>query len=169
MRITASEMDAGSYAPYGALVRAGDAASGRDANYGTATAWDALAVLENRRGERARASASVFRSRPYEGRSMPLLRLERHADSTQLFVPMSASRYLVVVALGDDAPDLATLRAFIVPGGSGIAYAPGTWHHPMVALDTQADFVNVVFVDGTPRDCEEVSLAASQIEIVLGE
>jgi ureidoglycolate lyase len=158
------------YAPYGALVAAGDVERGRDANYGTAIAWDALATIDNTRGERARATASLFRCLPHHGESVPIVRLERHAHSTQMFVPMcappSAARYLVIVARGEDRPDLATLTAFLVTGPRAITYAPGTWHHPIVALESAIDFVNLVCLDGTQGDCEEVPLA-TPVTLVL--
>ena len=66
------------------------------------------------------------------------------------------SRYLVCVAPGrpDGTPDLAGLRAFVVPGSVGINYHQGTWHHPMVALDRESDFAMLAWEDGTPADCE---------------
>lgn len=156
------------YAPYGALVCAGDDASARSANHGTASAWDALATLENARGDRARAIASLFRCHPHAGTTLVVRRLERHPSSTQMFVPMSGeARYLAIVAHGQEAPDLDTLAAFVVEGAQAITYAPGTWHHPMVALDRAIDFVNVIFADGTEADCEEREVGAPPIEIGL--
>lgn len=165
--ISAVPIDPAVYAPYGAIVRAGDPALARSANHGTADAWDALATLENARGAGARCTASLFRCHAHRERELPIRRLERHALSTQMFVPMRASRYLVVVARGGDAPDLATLAAFVVEGPQAITYLPGTWHHPMVALDHDADFVNVIFADGTADDCHEVSLDPAPATITI--
>jgi len=153
-------IDASAYAPYGSLVRAGEATRARSANHGDAQAWDALATIENLRGEAARCTASLFRCRSLAGTELSIRWLERHAFSTQMFVPMAGARYLVVVARGETAPDLSTLAAFVVEGAQAITYAPGTWHHPMVALDRDADFVNVIFGDGSERDCDEVAYAA---------
>ena len=154
MRVEARPIEATAYAPYGALVSAGEAAAARSANHGTAAAWDALAVIESARPG-ARCTASLFRCAAHRSPELAIRWLERHAFSTQMFVPMRGARYLVIVARGGDAPDLATLAAFVVEGGQAVTYAPGTWHHPMVALDQDADFVNVIFSDGTERDCDE--------------
>lgn len=142
------------YAPYGEVVAARERAP-RIANHGTAEAWDALAALVSTR-PRATTTASLFRCAPHEGPALDVRWLERHASSTQLFAPLGTSRYLVVVATGADAPDLSTLAAFVA-AGAAITYAPGTWHHPMVALDRTLDLVNVISVDGTAADCDERS------------
>lgn len=163
----ARPISAGAYAPYGAVVEAGDPARARRANHGDALAWDALATLENLRGAHARATASLFRCLAHRAPRIPVQRLERHPNSTQLFVPMRVARYLVVVARGDGAPALDTLEAFVVSGPRAITYAPGVWHHPMIALDEDADFVNVIFVDGTERDCEETMITAAGIEVAV--
>lgn len=166
--IAASPIDAARYAPYGALVTAGDPARARSANHGTAEAWDALALLESTRGPEARCTASLFRCHPFHrGSALPILRLERHPSSTQMFAPLRASRFLVVVALGAETPDLTSLDAFVVQGPCAITYAPGVWHHPMIALDEVADFVNVIFADGTDGDCHEVSLAPGVAEVIV--
>jgi ureidoglycolate lyase len=167
-RVRAEAITTERYAAYGAIVRAGDAASARSANHGTASAWDALATLVNARGDAARATASLFRCAPHAGDVLAVRWLERHPTSTQLFVPMGAARYLVVVARGDDAPDLDTLAAFVVEGAQAITYAPGVWHHPMVVLDADVDFVNVLFVDGSERDCDERRFDVPEIEVAIG-
>jgi ureidoglycolate lyase len=160
-------LDPVAYRPYGAVVRAGDPSLARSANHGTALAWDALAVLENARGARARASASLFRCRPLVSETLVVERLERHPESTQLFAPLRAARWLLVVARGGDEPALDTLAAFVVEGPQAITYAPGIWHHPMVALDEEADFVNIIYSDGGERDCDERALAPPSIEVAI--
>lgn len=87
--------------------------------------------------------------------------MERHAFSSQTFVPLQASAYLVLVAANgiDDEPDISTLRAFRVPGHLGINYRAGTWHHPMLAMDAAASFAVWMFVDGTRNDEQFVPLA----------
>ena len=83
--------------------------------------------------------------------------LERHPGSTQMFVPMTAPRYAVLVApaLPDGAPDLAGLRAFAFASHQAVNYDAGTWHHPMIALDAPSDFVMLAWEDGTAGDCVE--------------
>lgn len=166
MRIVAHPIDPEAYAPYGSVVCARDASSARPANHRTAQAWDALAVLESHR-KAARCTASLFRCAAQSGAELPVRWLERHAHSTQMFVPMRARRYLVIVARGARAPDLKSLAAFVVAGPQAITYAPGTWHHPMIALDEDADFVNVIFSDGTASDCDEIAYDVPPVVVRL--
>lgn len=146
------------FEPFGRLVscaRADVAAS--SANLGTAERRDFLADLSNPRPG-ARLNLASFRCAPWRrgagDTAQPLMlgMLEKHPASTQVFVPMSSDEYLVVVALGADAPDLTTVRAFVVRG-MGIAYGPGVWHHPMIALSTTLDFACLVWEDGSSLDC----------------
>jgi ureidoglycolate lyase len=96
----------------------------------------------------------LFRSQPFTGENFSVTLLEKHPGSTQVFIPMGgATRFLVVVALGGDEPDLATLRAFVAGGSQGITYRPGVWHHPIIALDRVTDFFSLVFEDASADDC----------------
>jgi ureidoglycolate lyase len=88
--------------------------------------------------------------------SLPLVatRMERHAYSTQTFVPLEPARYLILVApnAADSGPDAARARAFIAARGQGITYAMNTWHHPMTVLDAPAGFAVMMWRDGGPDD-----------------
>jgi len=127
---------------------------GAVANLGTALRFDDVVALENRRDPKTCAlKTKVFRSRPVAFEHRTLALLEKHPLSTQLFIPMNASRFIALVALGADTPDLSTLAAFVAEGPQGISYSPGVWHHPMLTLDSQTDFVVMVHEDGSPNDC----------------
>jgi|AGTN01.2.fsa_nt_gi Ureidoglycolate hydrolase len=151
------------YEAYGDLICADEALKFKPANMGTAKRFNYLSNVENlRQGTRdqlpakteARLNLCVFRVEPAR---MPLeiKLLERHEFSTQVFLPMSeTSKFLVIVSLGSSAPDLDSLRAFVVEGAQGISYKPGVWHYPMTALDNRIDFACLVWEDGTKDDCE---------------
>ncbi|MBL8721982.1 MAG: ureidoglycolate lyase [Myxococcales bacterium] len=146
----AAVLEAAAFAPYGTVIEA--TGGSLAANQGTAARFDQATRLLNERPE-ARLAISVFRCAAQTSQPFTVRLLEKHPCSTQIFVPMNAARYLVIVALGGDTPDLATLSAFVAHGAQAIAYHPGVWHHPMVALDATIDFVCFVHEDGTARDC----------------
>lgn len=79
---------------------------------------------------------------PPSGPPLTISVMERHAYSSQSFLPLDAMRYLLCVAPSDPEgwPVTKSLRAFIVRQGTGITYRAGTWHHPMIVLDSAASF-----------------------------
>ena len=115
--------------PYGSshlpdtfLVSPSPSSSSISANQGTARRINYIANLCNKRDLTATPNMCVFKCLP---RSLPfdIKLLERHPYSSQTFIPMNAKkRYLVIVALGDDKPDLSTLKAFIANNNQGINY-----------------------------------------------
>ena len=71
-----------------------------------------------------------------EARRFPLAirRLERHREAAQVFLPLGAHRFIVIVAPGLDSPEWEGIRAFITAPGQGVALKRATWHHGLVAL-----------------------------------
>jgi ureidoglycolate lyase len=65
----------------------------------------------------------------------------------------------LLVALGQDQPDLRTLVCFDVTGQQGFTLHKGTWHHPLMALDNGAFLV--LERRGLSVDCEIHSLPLS--------
>ncbi len=169
MIVTAEALTASAYAPFGDVVSAErDDVASKAANQGTAARRDHLVDLANHRPH-ARLNVASFRCAPHPAWPRALALLERHPRSTQLFVPMNARRYVVVVALGDDAPDLSTARAFVATGTQGVSYRPGVWHHPMIALDAPTDFACFVWEDGSTDDCDVRPLDADAVIVTLAE
>ncbi len=150
--ITARAICADSFAPYGQLLDVPDA-PGR---------YDFQAELFNGRDD---AKPNLLLAR-VDGQALPLdvKDMERHPDSSQAFFPLDAARYLVLVCpdAADGGPDMSRLDAFIVGAAQGINYNPGTWHHPLTALDSAARFAALVWENGSEADTEWYKLAADQ-------
>jgi ureidoglycolate lyase len=87
--------------------------------------------------------------------------LERHPHSTQAFLPLACTRFLVCVApaLADGSPDIHGIAAFLCGPGQGVNYHRGVWHHPILALDGAADFAMLAWEDGSAQDCVEWPLS----------
>ncbi|MBX3589525.1 MAG: ureidoglycolate lyase [Burkholderiaceae bacterium] len=140
------------FAPYGDVVSSAGR-GGRSINAGTSVRVEMPEpdLLEHD----GRPSLSVFRASavrlPLEVRE-----LERHRLGSQTFLPLGGTPFVVVVALGDDAPDDGTLTAFLVDGRCGITFRRGTWHHPLLAL-ADGDFA-VIERRGPEIDCEVAGL-----------
>lgn len=86
--------------------------------------------------------------------------LERHPLGTQAFAPMGqALRMLLVVAKPDLAPHALQphhLHAFLTTPEQAVQLHLGTWHHPLLSLQTGQWLV----VDrvGAGANCEEVPI-----------
>lgn len=145
------------FEPFGWVVETGE--SGRDANSGTARRHDihAHAAADVRPG--SRHVTSIFDAKGQEP-DRPIVILERHANSLQLIVPLSGSGHVVVVAQdgADGLPDLSTLAAFSFSAAQGLIYRRGLWHHPIMAVGSDARFLVQSWQDGSPADCEIIAI-----------
>lgn len=143
------------FAPYGLLIACPGRGEPRGVNEGTAERWDDQAPCDNTRPG-AKLNVATFQARP---RPLPfdVVTVEKHPFSTQIFLPLHASRYVVIVADGaGSAPE--DLHAFVVAGDVGIAYAPNVWHHTLLVLDSPASFACFVWEDGSADDCHVIAL-----------
>lgn len=85
-----------------------------------------------------------FYSVPAEPMPLRTEQAERHAHSAQVFIPVRCARYLVVVWPERPAPGVTPL-AFVADGETAVTYAPGVWHHGIVALDRAAEFASFMW------------------------
>ncbi len=156
---------AASFEPFGAVLEAGGKA-GADVNSGWADQIDQNPAFAHSTGQ-ALPAASIYRNRP---RPLPVVidELERHPLSSQLFMPMTATRWLVVVAPDDPAgePDMAKVRAFLSDGRQGICYRPDTWHSPLVGLDAESEFFMLMW-SRTPAEDTDLHRLEQAIQIRL--
>ena len=102
-------------------------------------------------GDQGQAVLAVFHALAQNPEG-PCHMLERHQLGSQTFVPLTGARCRLLVALGQDQPDLRTLRCFEVTGQQGFTLHKGTWHHPLMALDSGAFLV--LERQGPTEDCE---------------
>lgn len=101
-----------------------------------------------------RPAISLFRAKPLD--RLDLTMMERHPLGSQAFMPLSGRPYLVVVAPpGPLEP--AAIQAFLAAPSQGVNYAPGVWHHALLALEAVSDFL-VVDRAGPEENCDEVVL-----------
>ena len=146
-KLIAEKLTPEAYEKYGSVICYSDSFPSIPANQGTAKRFNHLSPLINLR-EDAKANVCLFRCKPTEQVNPFQLKLvERHFFSTQIFVPMNAESYLVIVCLNDpkkDLPDLSTLKAFLATDTQSISYHPGVWHHPLIALNKETGFFSPI-------------------------
>ena len=153
MRTIAPEpLTADAFAAFGDVIEATDAAEVMPINYGWTTRFNALADVAVGDG---RAIISIFRSKPL---TPPVLKVfERHPLGSQAFMPLSGRPFLVAVAPAGDF-DPAAVRVFRATAQQGVNYGKGTWHHFLLALEAQSDFL-VIDRDGPGKNLDEIELA----------
>jgi ureidoglycolate lyase len=148
-RLKIEPIDKEAFAPFGQLLPPAPPGAGRQ---------ELIEELQNDRAS-GRPRLSIATTEP---KTLPLaaLRMERHVHSSQSFTPLDCASYLVVVAPHGDGgmPDFEKIRAFRVPGDTGVNYKADTWHHPLSPLERVARFAILTFVDGTAGDEQFVDL-----------
>lgn len=103
----------------------------------------------------ARTGISIFRNIKTTTIPFEVSMLERHPIGSQAFIPMQGQKFLVIVApnLNANEPDLSQLKAFMTNGSQGVNYRAGTWHHPLLTLESPSDFA-VVDRIGSGNNCD---------------
>lgn len=145
------------FLPYGDVIET----QGRDffhINEGKVKRFHDLANVEILQQDRTLISINLA-----QPAALPIVvtELERHPLGTQAFIPMNGEAFVVVVALGEDSPDLNTLRAFITDGKQGVNYHRSIWHHPLFAWQTETSFLTVD--RGGLDNCDVMSIPASEL------
>ncbi|MFQ3623534.1 MAG: ureidoglycolate lyase [Acetobacteraceae bacterium] len=124
-------------------------------------------ALSNRRAGALPSLSVVLRPAAPAG---PIIarRMERHAFSSQTFVPLGSGRYVVIVAPHDPTgrPAMDRARAFVARPGQCITYGPDVWHHELTVLDEPMAFAVLMWRDGTDRDEEFVEIEPVTIRLV---
>jgi ureidoglycolate lyase len=158
-RLCVEPLTTEAFAPYGKVLQARGAHHFL-INQGTTTRFHALAAVDP--GADGRAILSIFRG---ARRPDPIIvaMLERHPLGTQAFMPLSAHDWLVVVA---EVPRADALRCFRATGAQGVQYDTNVWHHPLLVLAPEQDFL-VVDRQGPGDNLEEIKIAP-EAEIHLG-
>lgn len=149
-------LTAQAFAPFGEVIEASGRAEVLAINYGSTTRFNDLAGIDTADGG-GRTIVSLFRGKPL---APPLLKIfERHPLGSQAFVPLQGRPYLVAVAPPGDF-DPGAVRVFRAAASQGVNYAKGVWHHFLLPLEDESDFL-VIDRGGPGDNLDEVDLASA--------
>ena len=148
-------LSAEAFAPFGDVIEVNAAATRYLINEGNTERFHDLAKIDP--GPGGRAIVSIFRGQP---REMPFVMtmMEHHPRGSQAFMPLSGKPYLVAVAPAGETVRAQDIRVFLAQADQGVNYAPRTWHHPLLALESVCDFL-VIDRAGEGENCIEQTLA----------
>lgn len=161
-KLKAETLTQEAFSPFGDVIEAASAMRALEINQGYTTRFHDLAAVDASDKD-GRVCISIFRSTPM---APPVIikMMERHPLGSQAFIPLDKRPYLVVVAPpGSFRTD--RIKAFLARGDQGVNYAKGVWHHFLLALDAQSDFL-VIDRAGPGDNVDEVELAANEQLIV---
>ena len=139
MNINIKLINKENFSVYGDLIATKDKSS-KSINNNTTQSFFDLANIEIL-GEDSNARLNIFYA---QKRIFPLNIdiLEMHPLSSQVFLPMSNTDFLVLVAPIDLKPDLNKIECFKVSNGDGINFKSRVWHFPLISIQ-DAKFITI--------------------------
>ncbi len=140
LQLTVEALSRDAFAPFGDVIETGGAEHFA-INDGNATRFHDLARVDVAAGG-GHALINIFRARPL-ALPLALALMEKHPLGSQAFMPLVPAPFLVAVAPPGEAPAPEEVRVFLTDGRQGVNYAPGVWHHPLIALGRESDFLVV--------------------------
>lgn len=124
------------------------------------------ALVSTEVDKNAQIGISLFRNIKTTTFPLNIMMLERHPKGSQAFIPMQGQKFVVIVAKSLDAntPNLNEIYAFITDGSQGVNYRAGTWHHPLLTLESPSDFA-VIDRIGEGQNCDVYQFPSQLINI----
>ncbi|QER39304.1 ureidoglycolate lyase [Acinetobacter suaedae] len=118
-------------------------------NQGLTQRYHALSVAQIT-GDHVTVGMSIFHNLCATQIPFKIVMLERHPYGSQSFIPLQQQKFIIIVALPLDhsQPDEQQIYAFLSNGKQGITYRQGVWHHPLITLEAESDFLVVDRIGG---------------------
>lgn len=103
-----------------------------------------------------KAIINIFASRRWAD-PVQVTMLEQHPLGSQAFMPLDNRPFLIVVADKTETGEPRSLHVFVTNGQQGVNYGIGVWHHPLLIIAEQQNFL-VVDRSGSGKNLMEVNL-----------
>ncbi|KRG36616.1 ureidoglycolate lyase [Psychrobacter sp. P11G3] len=169
--LTAKPLTKANFAPYGSVIERYSideqtADNTYEINNGYAVRHHALAESKLDGGT---VGMSIFRAKKREN-PIALSIMEYHPLGTQAFVSMEGQDYIVVVAkagMSPQSPD--DLVVFYAKSNQGVQYDANVWHHPLLALGRDSDFLVIDRINGDGNNCHEIDITDWHVLIELAD
>ncbi len=152
MNLIIEPLTAKAFAPFGDVIEVRDDVQHFTINNGSTERYHDLAKVETE-GEENRTLINIFRAQTLDY-PLRIKMMERHPLGSQAFIPLTGNPYLVLVAPLKENLKPNDLKAFSAKSTQGVNYHKNIWHHPILALHGQNDFL-IVDRGGKGDNCEE--------------
>ena len=132
MNLQINKISKDNFSKYGQLVSTKDIES-QNINEETTKSFYDLVNIEIY-GDDKKCRVNIFKSIK---RNFPLEinMLENHPLSSQAFIPLQKTNFIVVVAPISNEPDINLIETFLVSPEEGINFKPQVWHFPLIATE----------------------------------
>ena len=132
MNLTIKNINKENFYQYGQLISTKDVNSEKINSDTTKSFYDLVDI--EILGDNNQCRINIFKAKK---RQFPLEinMLENHPFSSQSFIPLQNTSFIVVVAPISKTPNLELLEAFKVPSEEGINFKPKVWHFPLIAIE----------------------------------
>jgi len=132
MNLQIKKISKDNFSKYGQLVSTKDIES-QNINEETTKSFYDLVNIEIY-GDDKKCRVNIFKSIK---RNFPLEinMLENHPFSSQAFIPLQKTNFIVVVAPISNEPDINLIETFLISPEEGINFKPKVWHFPLIATE----------------------------------
>ena len=132
MNLQIKKISKDNFSKYGQLVSTKDIES-QNINEETTKSFYDLVNIEIY-GDDKKCRVNIFKSIK---RNFPLEinMLENHPLSSQAFIPLQKTNFIVVVAPISNEPDINLIETFLISPEEGINFKPKVWHYPLIATE----------------------------------
>ena len=132
MNLQIKKISKDNFSKYGQLVSTKDIES-QNINEETTKSFYDLVNIEIY-GDDKKCRVNIFKSIK---RNFPLEinMLENHPFSSQAFIPLQKTNFIVVVAPISNEPDINLIETFLISSEEGINFKPKVWHFPLIATE----------------------------------
>tara|TARA_Y100001970_G_C13699948_1_gene586677 strand:- start:32 stop:526 length:495 start_codon:yes stop_codon:yes gene_type:complete len=139
MNLVIKKINKENFSPFGQLIST-KGFNGESINSNTTQSFYDLVNIEIL-GKNKQCRINIFKTKK---RQFPLEidMLENHPFSSQSFIPLQKTSFIVVVAPISNTPNINSIEAFLVPSEEGINFKPKIWHFPLIAIE-DSDFLTI--------------------------
>ena len=135
MNLQIKKISKDNFSKYGQLISTKDIES-QNINEETTKSFYDLVNIEIY-GDDKKCRVNIFKSIK---RNFPLEinMLENHPLSSQAFIPLQKTNFIVVVAPISNEPDINLIETFLLSPEEGINFKPKVWHFPLIATENSS-------------------------------